>query len=41
MMAAVFTAAALMRAAVMVEIAPHSYLNAELLALASGRGRTT
>jgi hypothetical protein len=27
--------------AVMVEIAPHSYLNAELLALASGRGRTT
>ena len=25
--------------AVMVEIAPHYYLNAELLALASGRGR--
>jgi hypothetical protein len=27
--------------AVMVEIAPHGYLNAELLALASGRGRMT
>ena len=27
--------------AVMVEIAPHSYLNAELLALGSGRGRMT
>ncbi len=27
--------------AVMVEIAPHGYLNAELLALASGRSRMT
>jgi hypothetical protein len=27
--------------AVMVQIAPHSYLNAELLAFASGRGRVT
>jgi hypothetical protein len=27
--------------AVMVQIAPHSYLNAELLALGSGRGRMT
>jgi hypothetical protein len=27
--------------AVMVEIATHGYLNAELLALASGRGRMT
>jgi hypothetical protein len=27
--------------AVMVEIAPHSYLNVELLALGSGRGRMT
>jgi hypothetical protein len=27
--------------AVMVEITPHSYLNAELLALAHGRGRVT
>jgi hypothetical protein len=27
--------------AVMVEIAPHDYLNAELLALASGRSRMT
>ena len=28
-------------AAVMVQIAPHSYLNAEFLALGSGRGRMT
>ena len=27
--------------AVMVQIAPHSYLNAEFLAFASGRGRMT
>ncbi len=27
--------------AVMVQIAPHSYLNTELLAFASGRGRVT
>jgi hypothetical protein len=27
--------------ATMVQIAPHCYLNAELLALASGRGRMT
>jgi hypothetical protein len=27
--------------AVMVQIVPHSFLNAELLALASGRGRMT
>jgi hypothetical protein len=27
--------------AVMVQIAPHSYLNAEHLAFASGRGRVT
>jgi hypothetical protein len=27
--------------AVMVQIAPHSYLNVELLALGSGRGRMT
>ena len=27
--------------ATMVEVAPHSYLNAEFLAFASGRGRMT